>query len=413
MITEVRDVSHDHYKNERFLNERPELSQAKYDYKNVGWSLGNECPLSCTQCYSRSAREKGANLTKEIVDNIIDQLADLGTETLNLGGNEPFYTNGLNPKDSLLPYIIDRIREKGMKVGITTSGITLVMLERFYPGYVEKINDIDISLDSPDPEEHDKNRGQKGIYNLAMRGLEIAKKNDIPHTIIMCAMNWNFTEPKIMEMIYLARQHNANVRFNPMKPIEPQHMDLVLTPDQFYAGLAVVLKYCDPIDLSDPAWAASAGVSSEEVSGCPCGVSSFRIHSITPSGSISISPCVYLHDYKYGDIQKQPIKEIVESTPFQAFRRRKANPQEIEGCKDCVHIPTCGGGCASRSYLHKLHEEGDEKRTLFAKDPYCIKDVDLTKFDLPKELEIIESEHQLVHQGYLCTGIFTPKNEQD
>lgn len=403
------DVSHQHYIKVRYLDEHPELSQAHYDYKNVGWSLGNECPLNCNQCYSRSAREKGANLTKEIVDTVVDQLVELGVETVNLGGNEPFYTNDLNPRTSFLPYIIDRIREKGMKVGITTSGITLIMLERFHPGYVERINDIDISLDSSVSEEHDKNRGQKGIYDLAIKGIKIAEKYDVTRTIVMCAMNWNFNEDRIVKLIELAKLHDANVRFNPMKPIEAKHMDLILTPEQFYQGLAIILRYCDPIDLSDPSWAASTGISSELVSGCPCGVSSFRIHSISPSGSISISPCVYLHDYKFGDILKQPIREIIESIPFQVFRRRKANPQAIEDCNGCDYIETCRGGCASRSYLHGLHENDDDKRTLFAKDPYCIKDVDLTKFDLPKELVIVESEHQLVHQGYLCTGIFTPK----
>ena len=31
---------------------------------------------------------------------------------------------------------------------------------------------------------------------------------------------------------------------------------------------------------------------------CPCGRTSFRIHSITPTGEVHVSPCVYLHDYK-------------------------------------------------------------------------------------------------------------------
>lgn len=407
--TKFSDVSRQHYTKVRYLNEHPELPECSYDYKNVGWSLGNDCPLNCRQCYSRSAREKGANLTKEIINTIINQLAELGVQTINLGGNEPFYTNGLDAKVSLLPYIIDKIIEKRMKVGITTSGITLIMLERFHPGYVEKINDIDISLDSPISEEHDKNRGQKGIYKLAIKGIEIAEKYNVPRTVIMCAMNWNFNKDRIIKLIDLAEKHEANVRFNPMKPIESSHMELILTPEQFYQGLSTVLRYCDLIDLSDPSWAASVGVSSKTVSGCPCGVSSFRIHSITPSGSISVSPCVYLHDYKFGDILKQPIREILESVPFRVFRRRKANPQVIKGCYGCDHIKTCGGGCTSRTYLHGLHKDGDGKRTIFSKDPYCIKRIDLAKFDLPKELIVIESEHQLVHQGYLCTGIFVPK----
>ncbi len=243
-----------------------------------------------------------------------------------------------------------------------------------------------------------------------MNAIAITEKHNIPHTIIMCAMNWNFTEDRILKMIDLAREKHANVRFNPMKPIEGRHMDLVLSTQQFYKGLEIILQHCDPIDLSDPAWAASSGVSKEQVSGNPCGTSSFRIHSISPSGSIAISPCVYLHDYKYGDLNKQPITEIIESTPFKAFRRRKANPQEVEGCKGCNSIDVCGGGCASRSYLHSMHEQGDNNRSLFAKDPYCFKTADLTDVNLPAKLVVEKSEQQLVHQGYLCTGIFTPKS---
>ncbi|HSV95162.1 MAG TPA: radical SAM protein [Spirochaetia bacterium] len=409
-MMETGDFSRSHYYSERYLDEKPELSEASYDYKNIGWSLGNECPLNCDQCYSKSARDKGANLSKKIVDRVISELEKLKPDTINFGGNEPIYTNGLNPKESLLPYIIDEVSARGMKIGITTSGLTLIMLEKYFPETLKKINDVDISLDSPLKEEHDKNRGQQGVYDFALHGVEIVKKYGIPRTIIMCAMNWNFTEDRIIKMIEFAKLHDANVRFNPMKPIENKHMDLVLSVEQFYKGLEVVLRYCDPIDLSDPSWASSSGVSKEEVSGCPCGVSSFRIHSISPSGSISISPCVYLHDYKYGDLTKQPVEEIIDSTPFKAFRRRKANPQEIEGCKGCDSLKVCGGGCASRSYLHSMHENGDENRSIFVKDPYCFKDADLRAINLPSKLEIMKSEQQLVHQGYLCTGIFSPKN---
>ena len=37
-----------------------------------------------------SVREKGKNLTKEIVDKVIKQVKKIGVETINLGGNEPF-----------------------------------------------------------------------------------------------------------------------------------------------------------------------------------------------------------------------------------------------------------------------------------------------------------------------------------
>ena len=60
--------------------------------RNVGWTLGNDCPFRCLHCYSMSARLKGKNLSPWMVDRIVDQLSGHGIETVNLGGNEPLYT---------------------------------------------------------------------------------------------------------------------------------------------------------------------------------------------------------------------------------------------------------------------------------------------------------------------------------
>ena len=42
--------------------------------KNIGWTLGNDCPCKCKHCYSFTVRKKGQNLTKEIVDKVIEQI---------------------------------------------------------------------------------------------------------------------------------------------------------------------------------------------------------------------------------------------------------------------------------------------------------------------------------------------------
>ena len=404
------DVSEAHYNTKRYVEEYTGLDEMKANYKNVGWSLGNACPLHCKQCYSRSARKPGLNLNKNLIDRIISQLKRIGVKTVNLGGNEPIYTNGLNPRDSLLPYILDEITKNGMLVGITTSGLTLVQMEKLFPDYIKKINDVDISIDSPYPEEHDNNRNMSGIFKLAMEALAICKKYNIPRTFIMCGMNWNFTQDRINKMIDLAKKHNANFRVNPMKPLELEHMDLILSVKQFYDGLETILKRCVPVDLSDPSWASYASIPPEIVSGCPCGVSSFRIHSITPDGKVPISPCVYMHDYKYGDLATMDIEEILDSPQFKAFRRRKKNPEIIEGCGGCPNIGVCGGGCASRAYLHQLFTKGDESRSLFVKDPYCPKDYYDTEGKKTIKTEVVKSKTALVHEGYLCTGIFCPKN---
>lgn len=52
--------------------------------KNIGWTLGNDCPCKCRHCYSFSVRQKGQNLTKEIVDRVIEQIENDGQYTYDL-----------------------------------------------------------------------------------------------------------------------------------------------------------------------------------------------------------------------------------------------------------------------------------------------------------------------------------------
>jgi len=379
----------------------------KYHFKNIGWSLGNACPFHCVQCYSRSVRKSGKNLDKVLVDRIFNELSKLSIETINLGGNEPIYTNGLDPKKSLLPYIIDKAVERGVKTGITTAGPTLIEIEKLYPEYLKKINDVDISLDSPWEEEHDRNRGQKGLFKMAIQAVEICKKNNLPRTLIMCAMNWNFTNDRIVEYVKLGKLLHANVRFNPIKRVESFQKKLALPSKQFFEGLRTLLQYCDPVDLSDPLWAVANDCAL--VSGCPCGTSSFRINSITPEGKIPVSPCVYLHDFKCGDLTTQSILEILIMKPFQLFKRRKFQKGAIKDCDGCSSFSICGGGCAARTYLHQKNVNGSKKPSLFKKDPYCLKEDIQKQFFIQKKRPLLMSECQLVHQGYLCTGIFSPR----
>ena len=174
--------------------------------KNIGWTLGNDCPCKCKHCYSFSVRQKGKNLTKEIVDKVIEQIEKLNVETVNLGGNEPIFTNGLDVKKSMLPYILKELNKRNIKVGITTAGISLIALKNTYPECLELLNDVDISLDSPFENEHNENRGGD-VYKYAIQALEICKEYNIESGIIMCAMNWNFTKDRIDALLEIAKKY--------------------------------------------------------------------------------------------------------------------------------------------------------------------------------------------------------------
>jgi radical SAM protein with 4Fe4S-binding SPASM domain len=383
--------------------EHPEAPECEPAIANVGWTLGNDCPYRCTHCYSMSARRLGANLESWMVDRVSGQLSQGRVETVNLGGNEPIFTNGLDVGNTLLPYIIRSLRSRAITVGLTTSGITLIHLNRFHSAELALLNDVDVSFDSPFPNEHNQNRGAD-LYGTAVTALTICEKMGINRTLIMTAMKWNFTRSHLDALLELARKHHAHIRINPLKPVEAAHMAMLPDASTFYAGFSYLMTECEQVDLGEPMLAAACGHPGH---GCPCGRTSFRIHSITPEGRIPVSPCVYLHEYKVGDLLKDNLVDIIMSPSFRVFRRRNANPDRVAGCGGCSYLSTCRAGCAARSYLHHLHETGC--RSLFVRDPYCLRERSMTMDcnTFPQQPRLA-ADVVLVHKDYLCTWIGRP-----
>jgi len=344
-----------------------------------------------------SARRLGANMTPEIVDRIVEQLAKNNVETINLGGNEPIFTNGPNVKDSLLPYIIERLDSYGLSAGITTSGDTLLYLYKNRPDIYEKINDFDISLDSPFKEEHNANRGDD-LYDDAIQSLDICKQTGKPHSVIMAGMNWNFTERHLSALIELCKKYDAFIRINTMKPLNSVQMKYVMSIKQFYDGFQYLMQHCDNVENGESVLRTVTGQKNSKR--CPCGISSFRIHSITPDGKIFVSPCVYMHDYKSSqDLLTHELSDIINSDEFKVFRQRNANPEMLRGCTGCEKVDVCGGGCAARSYLFNAVQTGN--KSFLCKDPYCPKDY---QYDFSQEQNMVNTQ-RLVHMDYLCTWI--------
>jgi len=368
--------------------------------RNIGWTLGNDCPCNCKHCYSFDVRKKGVDITREIADKVISQILKLGVKTVNIGGNEPVFTNGLDASRSLLPYILERIHSEGIEVGITTSGISLVVLKSLFPDSLRLLNDVDISLDSPFEEEHNRNRGGN-TYKHAIEALRICNECGVQAGIIMCAMNWNFTEKHLKKLVEIAKSYNATVRINLLKPVEPQHASLIPSVEQVMKGYEYLVNCCDIVDMSEPTLARLA--DNVAVSGCSCGTNSLRINSISPDGKIMVSPCVYMHDFRVGDLLTEDILDIINSEAFLAFEYRKKHYQQIEGCADCEKADICRGGCFAMAYTYEKIKKGASG--LLARDPYCTKELT----NALKNVSFTKGQINLVHQNYLCTCILKPR----
>jgi radical SAM protein with 4Fe4S-binding SPASM domain len=139
-----------------------------------------------------------------------------------------------------------------------------------------------------------------------------------------------------------------------------------------------------------------------------------------------VSPCVFLHQLKVGDLLTEELRDIVGRPEFLALAARRSQVPAACRDRDCPLLQACRGGCAARTLLHGTSREGphdppgnpgiaaDLWAALHRPDPFCPADaIDAGNPDaapLPCTLEVAR-ESLRIHDGYLCTYIGTPRRE--
>lgn len=334
-------------------------------------------------------------LTREEIDIIINKLIDYKIETINFGGNEPVFTNGHDIGKTMLPYIVNRFAEAGIACGITTNGFTACYLYDNYRDVFLKVNDWDFSLDSPNRDEHNENRGSKEAFDNVLRGIDLCTKHQKPKSIVIAGMKNNLNRKSLDGFLDIARKNNTEFRINFLKPTQKEHFEYMPAFEMVLEAVNYLMRFLEPVTLSEPVLAAYGNVP---CSGCPCGIHSFRIKN-KKNNRVTITPCVYM-DLDGGDILKENIEDIVNSDVFKQYiRRNQEIPTECREIK-CEYAENCRGGCTARALL----VNHDIERA----DSYCLKNID--HFYGGARYHLIEDNAVRVHDNYLCTYIGKLKN---
>lgn len=373
---------------------------------HVGWSLGNYCNARCSHCYSWQLRKSPRALSWSEIERILSQLAAAGVKTVNLGGNEPIFTHGPQAQHSMLPRIVRAATDLGLVVGVTTNGTSALLLEELDAGAFSRVHEWHVSLDSPFPDEHDRNRGGR-YFELSLRALELMRRHGARRTIVYTAMSCNSSDAHVEGLFRVALETGSDVRINTLKPTEAGHQELVPTAAQYFRFFREVLRWSEPSVVGESPLAALWGLSS---GGCPCGTTSLRIHSITDEGRVPVSPCVFLHQLKVGNLLVDDLEDLAARPQFEALRRRREHAPTSCQERSCPLIEACRGGCAARAVLDA--PELPVAAALERPDPFCpqeaLEDGLADVLPLPCAL-VVRNEALRVHEGYLCTYIGAPR----
>jgi len=335
-----------------------------YDqHYSIGIGITSYCNFNCAHCYSRNLEKR--NMSISGINKVFEKLP--GITSVNFGTGESL----LNP-DFLR--ILDVLFERNIKTSLTSNGYSILGLP---DDYLQKFNDVDISIDYANAWQNDIFRDENST-KYALDALEKCQKVGVESSIVSCMTNKNFQQ--IGEMVDVARSYGVNFRVNIYKNVNKSNLNL--SYEQFWEGVNILFSAGKIISCSEPIVNTILGVKVLD-GGCPCGKSSFRLD---PAGYIK--PCVYWPDLGINILStNMEATEIMHSSQWREIRKIP------DFCKDCTHLDICKGGCASRRKLSS---------SIDLPDPYCYYYQGKEKPNLKYEFS---QAKDLVHSSYLCTFI--------
>ncbi len=147
------------------------------------------CNLRCKWCYQRELGGEGKTMPKELANQLVDLLAELGLETIVLIGGEPtlydhFFT------------LIKYIKTKGMRVNMVSNGLAFAN-QGFLDEAVEiGVDDITTSVKGSSREEYKKSTGYPLGYDLILQAIRAIQKTPIRQKVFITVsysiiQNWN------------------------------------------------------------------------------------------------------------------------------------------------------------------------------------------------------------------------------
>lgn len=129
-------------------------------------SITEECPNRCIHCALPDTKNK-AMLKPDEIKDIIHQVLDMGTTSIIFDGGEPLVYDGL---ERLISYVDP---EQAIST-IFTSGFGMTP-EKARSLKAAGLHSINVSLDYPFEDEHDRIRGRDGVFKEALNAIKYAE----------------------------------------------------------------------------------------------------------------------------------------------------------------------------------------------------------------------------------------------
>ncbi|MEM2925061.1 MAG: radical SAM protein [Methanocellales archaeon] len=253
-------------------------------------AITEECPNFCKHCALPNSKRK-AMLSLNEIKTAVEQVLKLGTTLVIFDGGEPLTYEALATAVKMVD------RRKAIST-LFTSGYNLTF-EKALELKQAGLYAVNVSLDFPDEEKHDRMRGRSGVFNEAIKAIENCLKAElfVDIYVVLSPENIDYLE----DFYSLAIETNAH---------ELTFYEIVPTGRWFYGE---VLNESDREKLDRFIKSARKRSDKLRVTSIPhimkttgCFAGRKWLH-ITPQGEVWPCACIPI---SYGNIKSERIKEI-------------------------------------------------------------------------------------------------------
>jgi radical SAM protein with 4Fe4S-binding SPASM domain len=333
---------------------------------NVTLEITKKCPLNCSICSSNGGVPYANELSRDMLERIIEDSHELGAKTVVFSGGEPF-------EHPDLIELCEHAKNLDLEVCIYTSGNasgwnnSIEPIDKKTLSHLKKIS-IDkliFGLQGPDDKVHDLITEVHGSFKNAILSMKRAKAQFIETEIHFVPVKPNYMF--LPKMIMLAKSLQVNVisvlRFVAQGRGKVNNNVLRLDPHDL-----VILKSMlqEMVAFKKPTVRTGSPFNTFGFFGenhCTAGKSRATIRAdgfVFPCEAMKELPC-----YPDNNLHEKTLKEIWErSVIFEESRRFERFIMEST-CRNCEIFARCRGGCPAQ----RLISGGSIKNST---DPYCL-----------------------------------------
>lgn len=316
---------------------------------HVVWEITLACNLKCQHCGSRAAKPRPDELTTAECLEVIRRLARLGTREITLIGGEAYLRFDWTE-------LIREIRAHGIYCAVQTGARNLTD-RRLAEAVAAGLQGLGVSVDGP-PALHDRFRGVRGSYDMAIDALARAKAAGL-RTSVNTSIGAPTVPhlPELFERIVAAGATHWQLQLVVAMGNAVDHDEILLQPHRLAELMPLLARlYHQGVDRGllmtvgnnigyfgpfEHLWRSHAG-EGVHWGGCTAGQTVIGLES---DGTVKGCPSLATAGYAGGNVRDLPLEEIWAASGRLRFNESRSAGDLWGFCGTCYYAEVCRGGC--------------------------------------------------------------------